>query len=210
MCFHSDKFQEYRQKHQELKVAVAKELGFDVSKMFGASETVNGREKSSDLETGSGKEAEDGGSPAVENTGESQQEQPVTEILDDNAAVVLANGHAEQNQCEEGDRAAPDTEAKTVNGESEVSAAGEETVTSTANGEIKSDAAADVRKSVSDKVNGEINGDLDIATSPTVLKSKGSWADVVSKGAVANGTGDKETAVNGVADSVTANGVAEE
>ncbi|XP_051278786.1 clustered mitochondria protein homolog isoform X2 [Dicentrarchus labrax] len=214
----SDRFQEYKKKHMELKAAVAKELGFNLPNEPVVSETVDGGEKSSDLETGCGKEAEAGGSPAVENTSEGTQEQPVEETLVEGAAVVSANGHvvetAEQNQHEEktdrenGDRAASDTEVKIVNGESEVGATGEKTETSTANGEIKSDATADGRKSGSDKVNGEINGAFDINASPTVLKSKGTWADVVSKSAVVNGN--KDTAVNGVADNVAANGVAEE
>ncbi|XP_070760676.1 clustered mitochondria protein homolog [Enoplosus armatus] len=210
----SDRLQEYRKKHQELKAAVAKELGFKVTYELVASEAMNGGEKSSDQETGCGKEAEDRGSPVVEEASESRQEQPVEE----SAATVSANGHvvepAEHNQHEEkmdvdggdSDRAASDAEVKVVNGESEVRATGEESETSTANGEIK---PADEMKSESDKVNGDLNGALDI--SPSVLKSKGTWADVVSKAATANGTGDKDTvAVNGVADSVTANGVAEE
>ncbi|XP_070821605.1 clustered mitochondria protein homolog [Chaetodon trifascialis] len=204
----SDKFQEYRQKHRELKAAVAKELGFKVINGLVTVEAVDGGEKTSDQETGCGKEAEDGGSPTVENTSESQQEQPVEET------VVSANGHAEetaeQNQDEDNDRAASDAEVKIVNGESEVRAAGEGSETSTANGEIESDAAADEMKSESGDVNGEINGALDITASPSVLKSKGTWADVVSNVPVTNGTGDKDTAVNGVADNVTANGVAEE
>ncbi len=94
----------------------------------------------------------------MEETSESQQEQPVAETLVESAAVVSANGHTDQNQHEEGGRAASDTEVKTENEESEVRAAGEETVTSTVNGEIRSDAAADVMKSESDEVNGKING----------------------------------------------------
>lgn len=212
---HRDGLQEYKKKHKELKAAVAKELGFIVTNELVAPETVNGEEKSSDQETGSGKEAVDGGSTAVENTSGSQQEQP--------AAIASANGHvvepAEENQHEEktdveggdSDRAASDAEVKIVNGESEVRAAGEETETratnevnsNTANGEIKSDATIDEMKS--GEVNGEINGACDVTVSPSVLKSKGTWADVVSK---ANGAVAIEKAVNGVA--ATANGEAEE
>lgn len=210
----SDRFQEYKQKHLELKAAVAKELGFNVTNQLIASKTVNGGDKSADQETGCGKEAEDGGRPAAANSSESQQEQSAAETSVESAAVVSANGHmvepVEQNQHEEGDRAASDAEVNIVNEESEVRAAGEENVTSTANEEVRCDATAGAMKSESDEVNGEINGALDIATSPSVIKSKGSWADVVSKAAVANGTGNKDTAVNGVAAKVTANGAAEE
>lgn len=187
---------------------MAKELGFNITPELVTSETVDGGQKFSDQETGCRKEGEDRGSPAVENTSESQREQPVEETF------ISANGHAEepaeQNQHEDSDRAASDAEVKIVNGESEVRATGEGSETSTANGEIKSDATADEMKSESAEVNGEINGALDIPTSPSVLKSKGTWADVVSKVSVVNGTGDKDTAVNGVADNVSANGVAEE
>nr|XP_046243227.1 clustered mitochondria protein homolog [Scatophagus argus]XP_046243228.1 clustered mitochondria protein homolog [Scatophagus argus] len=186
----SDRFQEYKQKHLELKAAVAKELGFKIPNELVPSETVQEGEKSPAQETGCGKDAEDGGISAEENTSEGQQEQPVEETLVEGAAIASANGHvvkpAEQNQHGDSDTAASDAEVKIVNGESEVRAAGEET-------EMKSD-----------DVNGEMNGALEITTSPTVLKSKGTWADVVSKAPVANGT------VNGVTDSVTENGVAEE
>lgn len=211
----SDRLQEYKKKHLELKAAVAKELGFNITSEFVASKTVNGGQNSSDQDAGCGKEAEDEGSPAVENASESQQEQ----LGEESAAIVSANGHVvepvEHNQHEEktdvdegdsedGDRTASDAEVKIVNGESEVRE------NSTANGEIKGDVTADETKSESNGVKGEINGALDIAASPPVLKSKGTWADVVSKTAMANGTGHKDTvAVNGVAHSVTANGVAE-
>ncbi|XP_029295991.1 uncharacterized protein LOC115013677 [Cottoperca gobio] len=215
---HRDGLQEYRKKHKELKAAVAKELGFIVTNGIVTS-IVNEEEKSSDQETGNGKEAEGGGSPAVEDASESQQEQPEKESLVKSAAI--ANGHvvepAEESQHEEkadagdSDRAASDAEVKIVNGESEVRAAGQETESSAphevnsniTNGEVKSDATADEMKS--NEVNGEINGAGDVTVSPSVLKSKGTWADVVSK---ADGAG--KTAVNGVAGNITANGEAEE
>ncbi|XP_071338904.1 clustered mitochondria protein homolog [Trachinotus anak] len=220
----SDRFQEYKQKHLERKVAAAKELGLKLPQFTAseplASEAVSVGEKSSSQETGCGKEAGDGGSPAVENNKESQQEQPVEEVSVESPAVVSANGHlvepADQNQheaktgvdggdSEDSDRAA---EVKTANGESEVRAAGDETETSaqngvkssTANGEMKCDATCEEMKS--DGKDGEINGAGDITASPSVLKSKGTWADVVVSKAI-NG-------VNGVADDVRANGVAEE
>ncbi|XP_040010315.1 clustered mitochondria protein homolog isoform X2 [Xiphias gladius] len=214
----SDRFQEYKQKHLERKAAVAKELGFKLSNEPVASETVNGRKKGSDQETGRGKEAEGGGSQAVENNSEGQQGQLVEEVSVESAAVVSANGHVvepvEENHYEEktdvdgghsgdSDRAASDAEVKIVNGESEVRAAGEESESSvqdgvescTANGEMKSEATCDKMKA--DEKDGEINGARDVTATPSVLKSKGTWADVVvSKAIVANGTGDKDTAVN--------------
>ncbi|XP_059193770.1 clustered mitochondria protein homolog [Centropristis striata] len=224
---HKDGLQEYKKKHKELKAAVARELGFIVSDDYVVTKLVNEEEKSSDQETGSGKEAEDEGSPAVENASESQQEKPAEETSEKSAAIVSANGHvvepAKENEHEEKtdvdgedrDSAASGVEVKVVNGESEVKAAGEETETSapnevnsnTANGETESDATVDEVKSESGEVNGEINGACSVAVSPTVLKSKGTWADVVSK---ANGAGDTNTAVNGEAANVTANGEAEE
>lgn len=205
LSFHSDRLQEYKQKHLELKAAVRKEL----------EKQMNGEEKSATQETGCRKEVKDGGSPAVEkNSVES-------------ATVVSANGHvvepAEHEKKTEGaggdsehsDRAA---QVEIVNGESEKKAEAEESETSgpngvessAANGEMKSDATDDEMKSGSDEVNDAVNEALGSPASPSVLKSKASWADVVvSKAVVANGTGNEVTAVNGVAD-VTANGSAEQ
>ncbi|XP_042343829.1 clustered mitochondria protein homolog [Plectropomus leopardus] len=217
---HRDGLQEYRKKHNELKAAVAKELGFTMLNGRVVFDNVNVEEKSSDQETGSGKEAEDGGSSAVENTTESQQEQPVEEALVQSAAVVSANGHEvepaelheEKTDVDGGDSDRAAADAEVMNGESEGEAAGKQTDssavnevnTSMANGEVKCD-AVDGMKSESGEANGEMNGACDVAVSPSVLKSKCTWADVVSK---ANGGGDR--GVNGVADSVTANGKAEE
>ncbi|XP_068559636.1 clustered mitochondria protein homolog [Cebidichthys violaceus] len=215
---HRDGLQEYRKKHKELKAAVAKELGFIVTDELVASETMNGEEKSSDQETGSRKEADDGGSPAVENTSEGQQEQPVEETLVKSAATASVNGHvvqpAEVNGHEEktdvdaadSDRAASDAEVKIVNGESEVrDSTPNDANSNTVNGEIGSDATVTVINSESDEVNGDTNGACDIPVSPSVLKSKGTWADVVSKA-----NGGKDTVVNIAADKVTANGTAQE
>ncbi|XP_068994474.1 clustered mitochondria protein homolog [Embiotoca jacksoni] len=188
-----DRFQEYKQKHLELKAAVAKELGLIRTNEPVASETVNGGEESSDQETGCRKEAEEGGNPAVE----SQQEQLKGEMSMESAAIVSANVHvveaAEQSQHEvktdvDGDRAASDVEVKIVN-----------------------EASCDAMKSGSGEKNGEINGAVDIPASPSGLKSGVTWADVVvSKAIIANGAGVKAAAVNGVGKSVTANGTAEE
>lgn len=169
---------------------------------------VNGGEKNLDQETGWEKEAEDGGSAAGENTFKTEQGQSVNESLVEGVAVLSANGHdvkpAEQNQLKEREGTASDAEVMRVNGVSEVRATGEETETSAVNAEVKTQ--PDNSESKSD----EVNGALDTATSPSVLKTKGTWADVVSNGSLANGTRDKHQAVSSVADDSTANGVAEE
>lgn len=224
LCFYSDKFQEYKQKHLERKAAVVKELGLKLPNEPVVSETVKGQ-KNSAKETGCGKEAEDGGSPAVER--KSQQEQPLEEGSVERAAVVPVSDHvvqpAEQIQHEEKtdvdrkrgedrEKAASDAEMKVVNGDPEGRAAGQETETSVQNGvksntdnrEIKSETKCDGMKS--DEKNCEINGPGVLTANATVLKSKGTWADVVvSKGFVANGTAHKGPVVNGV----THNGTAE-
>ncbi|XP_062238065.1 clustered mitochondria protein homolog isoform X1 [Platichthys flesus] len=220
----SSRFKEYKQRHLERKAAALKELGLSFPGEFFASATVKAGEKSSDKETGCGKEAEDGGSPAAENNSERQHEQSVDEVSVVGAAAVSVNGHvvdpAEQNKHEEktenreeGERA---TELKMVNGESQLRAEGEETESSvekevkssTANGKIEPEATCEEMKS--DEKDVESNGVRDTKATPSVLKGKGTWADVVSKSNLVNGTGHKDTAVNGVADEVTANGVAEE
>lgn len=185
--FRSDKLQEFKQKHQELKAAVAKELGFKLLN----SEAMDGREKNSDQETGCGKEGEEEGNSTM------------TESSVESAAVVSVNGsdvEPEQNQAEGSDRAAPDT--KTVNGVPEAGATGEESKN------FKENATADEARS--DEINGEMNGALDTVTSPSGLKGKGTWADIVSNATLASGTGDKVTNVKKVAGHITANGVAEE
>lgn len=226
-CFHSDKFQEYKKKHLERKAAVVKELGLKLPNEPFVSETAKGQ-KSSAKETGRGKEAEDGGSPAVER--KSQQEQSLKEVSVERAAVVSASDHVvqpaeqiqhkektdvERQHSEDSEKAASDTEMKIVNGESEVRAAGQETETtvqngvksSTDNGEMKSVAKCDEMKS--DEKNCEVNGSGVPTAKASVLKSKGTWADVVSKAFIANGTAHKDPAVNGVAH-VSANGTAHE
>lgn len=190
--FCSDKLQEFKQKHKELKAAVAKELGFKLLN----SETVDGREKNSDQETGCGKEVEEDGNSTM------------TESSVESAAVASVDGSdvepVEQNQAEGSDRAAPD--AKTVNGVPEAGATGEE---STAKADVKKENAT-VGETRSDEINGEMNGALDTVTSPSGLKGKGTWADIVSNSTLANGTGDKVANVKKVAGHITANGVAEE
>ncbi|TNN54977.1 Clustered mitochondria [Liparis tanakae] len=227
---HRDGLQDYRKKHNELKAAVAKELGFNVPNKMGASATMNGEEKRSGPETGSGKEAEDGGSPAEEKQPEEEQpeekpeeekpeeqpeEAPEEEPSVKGAAAASADGdaveppevegHEEKTDVEDGERAASDAEVRIVDVESEVRAAGQTAEDSAAedanitikeNGEMKPE-----MKRVSD----EVNGVSDVPESPSTPKSKGSWADVVSK---ANGGGGPDPAVH--KDEVTANGTAPE
>lgn len=227
LCFLSDKFQEYKQKHLERKAAVVKELGLKLPNELLDSETVKGQ-KSSAKETGCGKEAEDGGSPAVER--KSQQEQPLEEVSVERLEVVSASDHVlqpvepiqheetevDRQHSEDSEKGTSDAEMKVKNGESQVRAAGQETETSvqnvvkssTANGEMKSEAKCDEMKS--DETNCEINRTGVLTANASVLKSKGTWADVVvSKAFIANGTAHKEPAVNGVAH-ISANGTAEE
>ncbi|KAM7017516.1 LOW QUALITY PROTEIN: clustered mitochondria protein homolog [Tautogolabrus adspersus] len=217
----SDRLTDYRKKHKELKAAVVKELGLNLgSKQLFALETMNVAETSSDQETGSGKEAEKGGSLSGENASESQGEQKEEETSAESADVVSANGHvvepAEQNQqadvhAGDSNGASSGADVMEVNGESKLEATGEETDggnSSTANGEIKSEATGSEKKP--EQVNGEINGALDVPFSPKALTSKGTWADIVSKAPVSNGKADKDTSVNGITDGVTANGAAEE
>ncbi|XP_041854801.1 clustered mitochondria protein homolog isoform X2 [Melanotaenia boesemani] len=184
----SDRFQEYKQKHLERKAAARKELGLKLPTELTTSDFVNGEEKSSDNATGCGKETEDGGNKAVESNNVSQQEQPVEGTSVASAAKASANGHvvepAEQSKHEgetdvDSDRAASDVTVKTANEDDEMISGSEEK-------------------------NGEINGEADIIASPLALKSKLTWADIVtSKPTIAN---EKESkAVNGV-DNVAANG----
>ncbi|XP_047447162.1 clustered mitochondria protein homolog [Mugil cephalus] len=188
----SDRFQEYKKKHKELKAAVAKELGLQMPKDLFTSELVNGGEKSSDQASGCSVDAEDGGSPAA-SPSENEKEQPVEASGDDRAAESSANGHvepAEQSQKEEktdvdSDRAESGVQVKTLNG-----------------------ATCNEMKSGSGEKNGEINGAVDIIASPSAPKTKKTWADVVvSKGAAVNGAGGKADVAGG---SVAANGTAEE
>ncbi|XP_068166681.1 clustered mitochondria protein homolog isoform X2 [Antennarius striatus] len=203
----SDKLQEFKQRHLKLKAAVMKELGLKLPNKLSTSEIVEGGEKSSNQETGSRKEPEAGGNAADENTSKVKQEQPGEKTLMEGAAVISANGHEEEQAGQndgDSDRAASDVGVKEVNGDSEVRATGE--ATSIANGDIKSNAIGEV-KSTSNEVNGDIHGTSNIPTSPSVLKSKGTWAQVVSNSAKARETGIKDTAV---AEKVAANGAVEE
>uniref|UniRef100_A0A674NJ73 Clustered mitochondria protein homolog n=1 Tax=Takifugu rubripes TaxID=31033 RepID=A0A674NJ73_TAKRU len=108
-------------------------------------------------EIGCGTDPEDVGSK-VEST-----VKPVNEGC---VATVSANGPSEQTQHEDSDRTTSEAVVGTVNGVSEVKPAND---------------VADNTESV--EVNGKINGDLN---SPPVLKSKGTWADVVSNSVATN------------------------
>ncbi|KAF3695848.1 Clustered mitochondria protein -like protein [Channa argus] len=205
----SDKFQEYKQKHLERKAMAAKELGIKLTNDPITLETENTRQKRSDKDTGCGKEVEDEGSPAEENNSKNQQEHPMSVKC---STVVSTNDHvvqqaeqkrhevkSEMDKDDDGERAAESK--RMANGESEVRVA-EETVTR----EIKIEVTYDEIKS--DVKNGEINESGVIAANPSVLKSKGTWADVVSKASIVSETGDKK--VNRVAYPVSANRGAEE
>ncbi|XP_034547523.1 clustered mitochondria protein homolog isoform X2 [Notolabrus celidotus] len=214
----SNKLQEYKQKHQELKAAVAKELGLDLgAKQLFSLETLNWAEITPDQEMGNGEAAEEKGNLGSE----SQEVQKIEETSAESAAEVSSNGHvvepAEEKQQTldeaESDEVSPGAEVQEVNGESEVRAGGEETDgdnSSTASGETKSEATVDEIKPK--EVNGEINVAENVPVSPSALKGKGTWADVVSNAPMANGKEDQDQdpAVNGVADGVTANGATEE
>ncbi|XP_068594440.1 clustered mitochondria protein homolog [Brachionichthys hirsutus] len=204
----SDKFLEFKRRHLKLKAAVRKELGLKLPSKLGTSAIVDGGAKGSDQGTGSGKEPEAGGSAAPENTSGGKREQPGEETSMEGAALS-ANGHEEepaaQNQCEDGDGAASEPKVSVANEGSEVGATGEETGTSVDGRDVRSGAMADEKKSTSNEVNGDAHGTSNIPTSPSVLKSKGTWAEVVSNAAKARGAGVKDAAVGKVA----ANGVAE-
>ncbi|KAM9857800.1 clustered mitochondria protein homolog [Aulostomus maculatus] len=209
---HSDRLQEYKQKHLELKAAVAKELAYKAAstELF-ASETANGGEENEHPETGCGKEAENGGSPTLENTIESHGEASADAIVSANGHVVEPE-HEEKTETEGENSERADAEGKLENGETVEKA---ETESSAANGvrssvtteEIKSDTAADEMKSGFSEVNGALNGSLEI-TAPSVLKGNKSWADVPEV-MIANGAADKDGEVNG-AESISVNGTTEE
>ncbi|XP_040050541.2 clustered mitochondria protein homolog isoform X2 [Gasterosteus aculeatus] len=200
---HRDGLQEYRKKHKELKAAVAKELGFPVSGELVASQTANGEAKSADQDAGSRKDAEDGGSPAAENSNEGQQEETLSLVNGHVVQPAQANGHGEKTDVGAGDSDRADSEGKAEDGESEAGAAGREAGNSTSNG-VNSNTVNGEMKSQSVEVNGATNGAGDIPVSPSGLKSKGTWADVVSKP-----NGGRDTAVR-VGGKVTANGRVQE
>lgn len=234
MCFLSDRLQEFKQRLLEQRAKEEREGATKVTEEPVASAAQNGEETSSDKETGCEKEPEEGGSPAEEKADNVQDDQ-CQQTSVESAAIVQVNGHVEEpdeqnpneekivteGDSEQGDRPASDAKSKViVNGEVDVKPTGEETETHTVNeeegrtenGEVKSEAKDTQTKSDSDEVNGFINGVLEITADPSELKSKEASADVaVSKAVIANGTGDRDAEVNGVAEgSAITNGRAEE
>lgn len=174
----SDRLQDYKQKHQELKASVAEELGLKLL----TSAVVDRSETNTAQQTGCVNNAEDVGGSEVENTIKTENEGC--------AATVSANGSFEQTQHEDSDTTTSEAVEGAVNGVVEVSPANN---------------AADSIKSA--EVNGKINGALN---SPPVLKSKGTWADVVSNSVAANSKTVKDKQVNRVKNNIAANGAAKD
>lgn len=205
LCFHSDRFQEYKQKHQELKAAVAKELANRVHDELFTFPVVNGAEKTADGETGCGKEVENRGSPSLENTMESEQEQPAEEAGNSGDGLVSTAMEPEQEQTTDVDGDSADAGGGVENGET-VTEVGTEPGEpeggqgSTDDGEVTSDPTVNKMQSETDEVNGAINGGLESTGSTSALKRRGSLADVVLNDVTANGTEGGDTAVNGAAE----------
>lgn len=170
----SDRLQDYRQRHRELKASVAEELGLKLL----TSAVVDRSETNTAQETGCLKNAEDVGDAEVENTSERVNE-----------ATLLANGSFEQTQHKDGDTTPSEAAEGPANGVAEVSPA---------------DNAADSTKPAEENV--KVNGALN---SPPVLKSKGTWADVVSNSIAAKSRADKDRQVNKVKNNIAAIGAAQ-
>lgn len=181
--FSSNGLQEYKQKHQERKAAVRKELGLKFPNEQEDSDSAKAADKSS------------------------------KQVTEDGAGVVTANGHmiesAEQNQLNEkmhiNKGESSDSRVKMMNGGPEVTAAGEEAYCGLANGGVDA-----FDKTESEKNDGKVNGTANPTASPPALKTQRSWADVVSKSGTVNQLPKKDAEVNGVTEEVTANGTAEE
>lgn len=173
----SDRLQDYKQKHQELKASVAEELGLRLL----TSAVVDRSETNTAQETGCVNNTEDVGGSEVANT--------IKTVNEGCAATLSANGSFEQTQHEDSDTIISEAVEGAVNGVAEVSPANN---------------AADSTKSVD--VNGKINGALN---SPLVLKSKGTWADVVSNSVAASSKADKDKQVNRVKN-IAASGAAKD
>lgn len=169
----SDRLQDFKQKHQELKAAVAEELGLKL-----LTSAVDWRETNTSQETGCVNNAEDVGGPEVENT--------VKTMNEDCAATILANDSLDQTQHEDSDSTTSEAVEGPVNGVAEVSPANN---------------TADSTESAEE--NGKVNGALN---SPPVLKSKGTWADVVSNSVAATSKADKDKQVNKVKNNIAASG----
>ncbi|XP_077377070.1 clustered mitochondria protein homolog isoform X2 [Festucalex cinctus] len=177
----SDRFQEFKQRHKELKEAVTKELMSKAANDL--LEVMNGIEKEPAQETGRGEEALNRGSMAVEETTESQQVEETSVDADG-----PANGHVGEEKTE-------------VDGsESELS----QTVVLDAEAKMEDCADGDSNAANGVEATEEMQCDQheevkldDVPVSP---KSKGTWADVVS-----NMTAAGESGSNGVG-SISVNG----
>uniref|UniRef100_A0A672YDS7 Clustered mitochondria protein homolog n=1 Tax=Sphaeramia orbicularis TaxID=375764 RepID=A0A672YDS7_9TELE len=187
------KQKEYKQKHMELKAAVKKELLEKLKNELSLSAILSGEEKTKDQETEGGKEMEDGENTE---TNESGEEQPAEEMPVESTEELSANDH-------EVDPAENKAHEETT----EEEAADSEQSDTGSNAQIVVNGEAEMKSGSDD--NDEINGATQMSTSPSVLKSNTTWADIVSKPLIVNGETDKDTAVTGAED-VTANGVAEE
>lgn len=133
-------------------------------------------------ETGCLNNAEDAGGSEVENTSERVNEGCET--------TPSANGSFEQTQHKDGGTTPSEAVEGPVNGVAEVSPA---------------DNSADSTKPAEEnvKINGALNG-------PPVLKSKGTWADVVSNSIAAKSKADKDKHVNRVKNNMAAGGAAQD
>ncbi|XP_061624091.1 clustered mitochondria protein homolog isoform X1 [Phyllopteryx taeniolatus] len=174
----SDRYQEYKQKHQEVKAAVAKELMSQAAKEL--LEVTNGHEEpAQETGSGAGEEVPNGGSLTLEETSESQRVQGTS--VD---TVGSANGHVGEEKTEVDRGKAEPSQSVGLNAEAKTEdfAHGD---SSAANG-VKA-----TEEMQSDQTSDEVTG------SP---KSKGTWADVVSNMSAA-----AETGSNGV-QSISVNG----
>ncbi|XP_019722469.1 clustered mitochondria protein homolog [Hippocampus comes] len=180
----SDKFQEYKQRHKELKAAVAKELASKAAnELF---EVMNGQEKElpqDAQETGSGEKVLNRGSLVAEEITESQraEETSVNTVGPANGHMVEEKSEVDGGEAEPSQRVVLDAEVKT-----EDCADGDSTATNgvEATDEMPCDQPDETK---TDEVTG----------SP---KSKGTWADVVS-----NMTAAGESGSNGV-ENISVNG----
>lgn len=146
------------------------------------SAVVDRSETNTAQETGCVNNGEDVGDSGVENT--------IKLVNEGCAGTFSANGSFEQTQHEDSDTTTSEGVEGPVNGVAEVRTA---------------NSAADSTKSA--EVNGKINGALN---SPPVLKSKGTWADVVSNSVAASSKADRDKQVNRVKNNIAASGAAKD
>ncbi|XP_061906811.1 clustered mitochondria protein homolog [Entelurus aequoreus] len=164
----SNRFQELKQKHQELKAAVAKELMSKAADEF--LEVMNGEKKEQPAqETGSGKEVPTEGSPAEETTSECQQEQSVEETSAETAASAIGHTMKAEEKTEPKMENCADGECITANG-------------------VKTD-----EEMHCDQTNEMKSGSAQVTES---LKSKATWADIVVSNTTAV-NGEVNISING-------------